>query len=119
MFDPSDDRPANDQAFEATTSCQEVCLALEADYLRPTGKVAVLVDMYVEKIVAQASASDEIVQAAYRVRQALREYQNARKSKVFGLGVSDRTKAAETHLSESLHRLDALSPICASSRSPN
>ena len=64
MFDPSDDRLASDQAFEATTSCQKVCLALEADYLRPTGKVEVLVDMYVEKIVAQASASDEIAQAA-------------------------------------------------------
>ncbi|SIQ87631.1 hypothetical protein SAMN05880561_105198 [Rhizobium sp. RU33A] len=106
--------PAIDRALESITSYQEVCRALEADFLSPTGKVAVVVDVYIEAVMANSSASDETAQAAYDVRRALREYQNARKSTVFGLGVSDRTKAAKEGLSESLSRLQALSSICAS-----
>jgi len=116
MFDHSHNLPTIDEEFHSTTSYQEVCRALEADFLSPTGKVAVIVDTYVEQITAKNSLSGEPVQAAYDVRRALREYQNARKSTVFGLGVSDRTKAAKENLSESLSRLHALSSIRASYR---
>lgn len=116
MFDRSHSFPSGYKACEPATSYQEVCLALEADFLSPTGKVAVIVTAYVEEAAVQGSASDEIAQAAYQVRRALREYQSARKSTVFGLGVSDRTKAAKTDLSERLDRLRALSPPGASHR---
>ena len=116
MFDHAHNFPANDKPFQSTTSYQEVCRALEADFLSPTGKVAVLIDAYVEEITSQKRASGEAFQGAYDVRRALREYQNARKSTVFGLGVSDRTKAAKEDLSESLSRLHALSSIRASHR---
>lgn len=116
MFDRSHDATANGKAFEFATSYHDVCLALEADFLSPTGKVAVIVDVYVEEITAQSSASGKVVQAAYDVRQALREYQNARKATVFGLGVSDRTKGAREDLFKSLSRLHALTPLGTSHR---
>ena len=111
MFDHADNFPTNDRPFQSTTSYQEVCRALEADFLSLPGKVAVIIDAYVEEITSQKPASGEAFQTAYEVRRALREYQNARKSTVFGLGVSDPTKAAKEDLSESLSRLHALSSI--------